>query len=78
MIEELREYIKNEIIGDSNFELSIEQDLLISGLIDSMNLIQIVSYIEEKISKKIPATDIVIGNFRNIQAMSDYIETLKK
>ena len=73
--EEIIEILKVDIIQEDDFEIGMEEDLLISGTLDSMALIRMVAAIEEKYELKIPPTDLVIENFINIKAIETYLAT---
>lgn len=68
-------YIQNNLlIGKGEIELSPEDDLLASGLIDSMGVMRLVGFVEETFKIKIPPEDIVIENFMDVKAITNYVE----
>jgi len=68
-------YIQNNLLsGKGKIELSPEDDLLGSGLIDSMGVMRLVSFVEETFNIKIPPEDIVIENFMDVKAITNYVE----
>ncbi len=71
------QYIKNEILNDPNTVLTAQDDLLGSGLVDSMGFVRIIAFLEEEYDITIPPTDMVIEYFMNIEAMSNYVARLK-
>jgi acyl carrier protein len=71
-------YIQNNLLsGKGEIELSPEDDLLGSGLIDSMGVMRLVSFVEENFHIKIPPEDIVIENFMDVKAIVNYVERLE-
>jgi len=66
-------YIKKEILNDPNTALTVQDDLLGGGLVDSMGFVRIISFLEEEYDITIPPTDMIIEHFVNIEAMSNYI-----
>ena len=68
-------YIQNNLLtGKGEIELSPEDDLLGSGLIDSMGVMRLVGFVEETFKIKIPPEDIVIENFMDVKAITNYVE----
>ena len=68
-------YIQNNLLsGKGKIELSPEDDLLGSGLIDSMGVMRLVSFVEETFHINIPPEDIVIENFMDVKAITNYVE----
>jgi acyl carrier protein len=65
----------NLLVGKGEIELSPEDDLLGSGLLDSMGVMRLVAFIEENFNVKIPPQDIVIENFMDVKAITKYVES---
>ncbi|MEM9820634.1 MAG: acyl carrier protein [Bacteroidota bacterium] len=78
MREELIEYIKAHLlVGQSDLELLPEDDLLGSGLVDSMGMMKLIGHIEEKYQFTIPPQDMTIENFMTVEAISNYLQEQK-
>ncbi len=74
----LIEYIKQQLLGGQvDIDLSPEEDLLGSGLIDSLGMIQLLAFIEEKFEVKVPPQDMTIENFMTVGAIGNYLQRLK-
>ena len=69
-------YIKDNLLtGKGEIELSPEDDLLGSGLLDSMGVMRLVGFVEETFNIKIPPEDIVIEHFMDVKAITNYVES---
>ena len=69
-------YIQENLLsGKGKIELSPEDDLLGSGLLDSMGVMRLVGFVEESFNIKIPPEDIVIENFMDVKAITNYVES---
>lgn len=77
MIETLTNYILTELIGEDE-ELAQDDDLLNSGMIDSMGIMRLIAFIENKYEMKVPPEDMVIENFISVEAIAAYIDQMKK
>jgi acyl carrier protein len=75
MIQKIKAYIQSEIADDESLSISEDDDLLGSGLIDSMGIMKLVSFIEKEADVKIPPGEIVIENFINLNAIEQYLKT---
>ena len=62
-IETIYQFIVEELLEDSSIEIMTDEDLLLSGFLDSINVIRLVSHLEEKSALNIPPEDITIENF---------------
>ena len=70
----LREFIQKELAQGRGADIKPEDDLLANGVIDSLGILQVVQFVEQKFSFQIPDEDVVIDNFRSIAALTDYLE----
>ena len=69
-------YIQDNLLtGKVEIDLSPEDDLLGSGLLDSMGVMRLVAFVEETFNIKIPPEDIVIENFMDVKAITNYVES---
>jgi acyl carrier protein len=73
----LSDFIKQEILHGRSAALDEEQDLLNAGIIDSLGILRLVSFIEEQFGVQVPDEDVVFENFQSIRAMSNYIAQRK-
>jgi acyl carrier protein len=69
----LKEYIREELMNGSNGELDDSENLLAAGIIDSLGILRLVSFVEEKFGIEVPDEDVTIDNFQSVQSMSDYV-----
>lgn len=70
----LIDYIKRELHGDgADLDIHPQDDLLGSGLVESMGMIKIIGFIEQQFDIAIPAQDMTIENFLTVEAMVNYI-----
>jgi acyl carrier protein len=70
----LIEYIKNDIMRNRNAKLNEDEDLLSSGILDSLGILQLVAFIEKSFGIRIPDEDVVFDNFQSINALTDYLQ----
>lgn len=71
----LRDYIYTEIVR-KKVEIKPDSSLISSGLLDSLTLLQLISFIEERFEIKVSDLEMVPDNFQTINAMKAFI--LKK
>ncbi len=70
----LLELINNEISLDSSIPVEAETDLLMTGLVDSLGVVQIVDWMEERLGLAIEPADVVIEHFQTVRAMTEYLQ----
>lgn len=71
----LSNYIQQEFVRGRK-ELQSDEDLLSSGILNSLGILKLVSFIEERFDLRVPDEDIVFENFQSIDALSTYLEDL--
>ena len=59
------------------FDVSEDVDLFECGAIDSMDIIELVVFIEEKIGIKIDTSALLADNFRNLNSIYKLLENEK-
>lgn len=69
----LKEYIREELMNGANGELDESENLLAAGIIDSLGILRLVSFVEEKFGIEVPDEDVTIENFQSVKSMSDYV-----
>jgi len=72
----ITKYIQENLLtGKGDIELSADDDLLGSGLLDSMGVMRLVGFVEKTFHITIPPEDIVIENFMDVKAITNYVES---
>ncbi len=71
MKDELRNYIQDELLDGR--EITDDENLLLSGLIDSMGVMRLVAFISERFGISVPPEDLTIENFVSLDAMAEYL-----
>lgn len=78
MTKKIITYIESELLnGQDNIQLTSDEDLLTTGLIDSLGIMKLIAWLEEEFSVKIPPEDMTIENFLSPEVIENYIGTLK-
>ena len=75
----LKHYLHEEL--DDNgapAEVKEDENLLANGIIDSLGVLKLVSFIEHQFNVQIPDEDVTINNFRSLKDIASYLETKKQ
>lgn len=76
-VEILKQYIKEELMNGAGGDLDVNENLLASGIIDSLGVLRLVSFVEERFNIEVPDEDVTLDNFQSIQAITDYLTQLQ-
>ena len=68
-------FLQNDLVEQPNGGLSVDDELLASGLIDSIGVVRLVTFVEETFSISIPAEDVIVENFSSIGALDEYLNS---
>lgn len=71
----LKQFIAYELVGRRDLVLNDDDDLLLSGLVDSLGVVRLIAYIEDDLRISVPAGDVTIENFGTVAAIADYLAT---
>ena len=74
----IKEYIRKELMNDPTSELNESENLLATGIIDSLGILRLVSFVEEQFDFEVPDEDVTIDNFQSVQSISDYVKLFKQ
>ena len=79
----IKEKIKNNIaenilFSSKGFPYSDDTSFLDNGIIDSMNVLELVAFIEESFGITVEDSDLTPDNFDSIDRMADYIQQKTK
>lgn len=74
-IEEIRYYILGDILKTPDAALADEEDLLLSGLLDSLSVMKLVTHIEEQAGIVIPPEDLLPEHFGTLNAINSYLQS---
>ncbi len=69
----LIQLIQSEIALDAD-DLDADTDLLLTGLVDSLGIIQIVNWIEDELDVDVDPGDVTLENFQTVARMVTYVE----
>ncbi|MEM1139849.1 MAG: phosphopantetheine-binding protein [Pseudomonadota bacterium] len=72
MRDTLRTYIVNDLLNGQPVE--DDEDLLLSGLLDSLSVMRLVRFMEGHFERQIPAEDVTIDHFTSIDTLVAYLE----
>ena len=67
------DYIKTELLADDQLDLTADDDLLGSGLISSMAIFRLITFLEETFTVRIPPEEMTIDHFMTVNAMAAYV-----
>ena len=74
----VKDFICGEILRDPDADLDEEENLFVSGQVDSVGIMRLVAHVESALGIKIPPGDLVPDNFRTVTAMSSYLDGLTR
>lgn len=74
----LKNYIRDELDGGSSGEeVSDDDNLLTGGMVDSLGVLKLVSFIESEFGLEIPDEDMTVQNFSSLEDIGKYLEKRK-
>jgi acyl carrier protein len=75
---ELASFIEQKLVGDDRrITISEKTPLIEEGIIDSMGLLQIVVFLEERAGVRVPDDEVIPENFETIEAIEGLVTRLQ-
>jgi acyl carrier protein len=72
--ERLARYIATDLLNQPDLVIGEDEDLLVSGLLDSLNVMSVIHFIEQDLAIDVPAEDVTIENFVSLRAIAAYLD----
>jgi len=67
------DYIVQELLAGRDSSINVDEDLLGSGLIDSMGIMRLIAFLENQFGTTIPPQDMTIENFMTVSDIEQYL-----
>ena len=74
MREQLARYIAADLLNQHDRVIDEDEDLLASGLLDSLSMMSLIHHIEQDLKIDVPAEDVTIENFQSLRAIDAYLD----
>lgn len=71
--ERLTAFITRELLTDRGLRIGPDDELLLSGLLDSLGVMALIAFIETELGVKVPPGDVTIDHFASVRAMDAYL-----
>lgn len=75
--DDLLRMINAEVTLDPSVPVELDTDLLLTGLVDSMGIVEIVAFLEDAHDIEIDVLDVVIANFQTAAKMLALVDRLR-
>jgi acyl carrier protein len=77
MENKIRSYIQTEIFKDPNREISSNEPLISSGLIDSFSLVDIALFVEQEFGIRLDDSELTADTFDSLAELTSIIQERK-
>lgn len=76
LAEDLLDLLNEELSLDPSTTIDVDTDLLLTGLIDSLGIIQVVAWIEDELDVSVDPVDVTLENFQTAGRMIRFATNL--
>ena len=74
----IKNFVRTELIYDDEKDFDENTNLIERGIIDSMSLVRLISFLEENYEIQVQDEDIVPENFSSLNKISTFISDRRK
>ena len=71
--DKLSRFIATDLLNQPNLVIGVDDDLLGSGLLDSLSVMSLVYHIEQAFNVRVPPEDVLIEHFFSLAAIDAYL-----
>ena len=68
------EFVKDELLDDPDTEVAYDTSLFQDRLLDSLNLVSLMAFLEKTFGIKINTAEVTLEHLDSIQNMSEFLE----
>ena len=72
-VDSVRTFIAVEILNDSTVRIAPDDDLLLNGMIDSLGVTRLITFLESETGLMIPPEDVTLENFSTVANIANYM-----
>ena len=73
-IDSIQTFIRLEVLDDEDAVIGVDDDLLLTEVLDSHSVMRLVAHIEESMNVEIPAEDVTVDNFSSLRQIDAYLK----
>ncbi len=74
--EVIRQFIVSKLVKKADHKnISDSDNIIMSGIIDSLGIMHLITFLEEKFKIKVKDDEILPENFESIESISTYLKT---
>lgn len=77
MEDKIANFISTELTDEQDVKIAFDEDLLGSGLIESMAMMRLIQFVEDEFEVKVEPQEMTIENFITVNAISSFIKRCK-
>lgn len=75
IVESIRRFFEKDLLKRSKIEqLSNNDNVIAAGVVDSLGIIKVISFLEDTFSVVIEDSDLVMENFETIESIATFVE----
>lgn len=72
--EQIKAFIEETLLMGQDIVLDYDDDILLTGLINSLGVMRLVSFLQDTFEIEIAPDEVTIDNFQTINAIASFIE----
>ena len=76
-IDTVRSIIRDEILNNPDLDIGSDQDLLLTGILNSLSVTLLVARLESIYAVTVRPEDVTLENFGTLTNIAEYVESLR-
>jgi acyl carrier protein len=74
--ETLKAFIEENLVRDKK-PITLDEPLIERGVLDSMGMLNLISFLEERAGVRVPDDEVMLENFASVKAIVETVDRLR-
>ncbi|HEY0674394.1 MAG TPA: acyl carrier protein [Longimicrobiales bacterium] len=75
---DILQFVKTDLGGSQSVTIDENTNLIQSGVLDSMGLMRLIDYLEQRVNIRVPDTEVLPDNFKTVAEIEAFANRLRQ
>ncbi|HET9440580.1 MAG TPA: acyl carrier protein [Longimicrobiales bacterium] len=75
---DILQFVKTDLGGSQSVVIDENTNLIQSGVLDSMGLMRLIDYLEQRVNIRVPDTEVLPDNFKTVAEIEAFATRLRQ
>jgi acyl carrier protein len=75
---DILQFVKSDLGSDQSIEIDENTNLIQNGVLDSMGLMRLIDFLEERVNIRVPDAEVLPDNFKTVVEIEAFASRLRR